>query len=416
MQIAPETRLMKLAYALLFASLCSSAPYCAIAQEAGAGTAASRSAKVISPEVLPDSRVTFRLRAPNATAVMVEGNWAGGKDLAMTKDATGVWTVTTPAPLTPELWAYTFSVDGLRGLDPNNYTVARDGVGFQNTFIISGSTPSELQARAVPHGTMEQIWMKSPGLNNTQRRMEVYLPAGYEDSKEKYPVLYLFHGGGGDEEAWPTMGVVNIIMDNLIAENKAKPMIVVMPNAYVTHVASLDVAGPHSNPVEAPVVAVPPAGATPPVLNYAADEKEIVDGIVPFVDKHFRTEAHRDDRAIAGLSMGGGIVTGVGMKRPDVFATIGMFSTGNFMRAAKPMDAIMDVAPTFVANGAETNKKFKLVFISVGTEDPRFASMEAITGQLKEKNIKFIYKTYSGQHEWKVWRNSMIDFVPMLFR
>ena len=234
-----------------------------------------------------------------------------------------------PSPLTPELWAYTFSVDGMRVLDPGNYNVARDGVGFQNTFVISGGQPSDLQPRAVPHGTMEQVWMRSATLH-AQRRMEIYLPPGYEDSKIKYPVLYLFHGGGGDEEAWPSMGVANVIMDNLIAEGKAKPMIVVMPNAYPRHVAALDVGGVKFNPVDPPTAT---AGGPPPVLNYAADEKEIVGGVVPFVDSHFRTLANRENRAIAGLSMDGGIVTGVGMKRPDVFSSIGMFSCGNFMRA-----------------------------------------------------------------------------------
>ena len=300
---------MKLTYALLFASLCCGT---IVAQEAGAGTAAGRSAKVVSPELLPDSRVTFRLRAPNATTVLVEGNWAGGKDLPMTRDDTGIWSATTSAPLTPELWAYTFSVDGLRVLDPNNYNVSRDGVGFQNTFIISDATPSEVLPRVVPHGTMEQVWVTSTALH-AQRRMEVYLPPGYEDSKTKYPVLYLFHGGGGDEEAWPTMGVANVIMDNLIAEGKAKPMIVVMPNAYTDHVAALDLGGLKPSPVATPATIT---ATGPPVLNYSADEKDIVSDIVPFVDSHFRTQAHREDRAIAGLSMGGGIVTGVGMKRP----------------------------------------------------------------------------------------------------
>ena len=401
--------MLKLTFALLFAFLFSAT---LPAQEAAAGTAAARSAKLISPEVLPDSRVTFRLRQPNATAVLVEGNWPNGKDLAMSKDPGGIWSVTTPAPLTPELWAYTFSVDGMRVLDPSDYNVARDGVGFQNTFIISGSESSDVQPHAVPHGTMEQVWMTSNALH-AQRRMEIYLPPGYEDGKAKYPVLYLFHGGGGDEEAWPTMGVANVIMDNLIAEGKARPMIVVMPNAYSTHVAALDLGGVNSNPVESPAAA---AGSGPPVLNYGAEEKEIVGDIVPFIDSHFRTLARREDRAIAGLSMGGGIVTGVGMKRPDIFASIGMFSCGNFMRAAAPMDAITDVAPSFLANPETTNKNYKLVFFSVGTEDPRLASTNALTEQLRERHIDLVYKTYPGIHEWKVWRHSLIDFVPMLFR
>ena len=202
--------------------------------------------KIQSPEVLRDGRITFRLFAPKATEVLVQGNWQGGRGLAMTKDASGVWSVTTAA-LQPELLAYTFSVDGVRTLDPRNYNVARDGVGFMNTVLILGESTAVMQPQRVAHGTMTTRWVPST-LMKTPRRIFVYTPAGYEESSAKYPVLYLLHGSGGDEDAWPTVGIANVIMDNLIAQGKSKPMIVVMPNAYWNEIASLDLAGPRTAP------------------------------------------------------------------------------------------------------------------------------------------------------------------------
>ena len=201
---------------------------------------------MLSPEVLADGRITLRLLAPKAAEVLVQGNWPGGRGLAMTKDASGLWSVTTPA-LQPELWAYTFSVDGVRTLDPRNYNVARDGVGFMNTLLVLGDSSAVLQPQRVPHGTVTAMWVPST-LMKTPRRMFVYTPPGYEGSTAKYPVLYLLHGSGGDEDAWPTMGIANVIMDNVIAQGKAKPMIVVMPNAYWNEIASLDLAGPRTAP------------------------------------------------------------------------------------------------------------------------------------------------------------------------
>jgi enterochelin esterase-like enzyme len=145
--------------------------------------------------------------------------------------------------LQPELWAYTFSVDGVRTLDPGNYNVARDGVGFMITVLVLGEVSAVFQPRRVPHGTMTTLWVPSTAMK-TPRRMFVYTPPGYEGSTTRYPVLYLLHGSGGDEDAWPTMGIANVIMDNLIAQDTAQPMIVVMPNAYWNEIA----AGPRKAP------------------------------------------------------------------------------------------------------------------------------------------------------------------------
>ena len=375
------------------------------------GTGPAGAAKVRSPEVLADGRVTFRLLAPKATAILVDGNWAGGRDLPMTKDASGLWSVTTP-PLQPELWAYTFSVDGVRTLDPNNYNVSRDGVGFMNTLLVLGDQSAVFQPQPVPHGAVTAMWVPSTAMK-TPRRMFVYLPPGYEESETRYPVLYLLHGSGGDEEAWPVMGIANVIMDNLIAEGKAKPMIVVMPNAYWGEIASLDVAGPRT----APPPGVGSGGGR--TVSYEPNERDIVGDLVPFVDKHFRTIPDRENRALAGLSMGAGITMNVALKRLDVFSSVGILSSGAFRSIAGAPGGVAvleNIAPDFFANPAATNEKIRLLFLSVGTEDPRLPSLTELQEQLRSRNINFVFKTYPGEHEWKVWRHSLVDLAPILFR
>jgi enterochelin esterase-like enzyme len=287
------------------------------------------------------SRVTFRILAPKATAVLVEGNWADGRNLPMSKDASGLWSVTTP-PLQPEVWAYTFSVDGVRTLDPNNYNVSRDGVGFMNTLLVLGDQSSVFEPQRVPHGTVTAMWVPSTVMK-TSRRMFVYTPPGYEASKARYPVLYLLHGSGGDEEAWPVMGIANVIMDNLIAAGKTQPMIVVMPNAYWGEIASLDLAGPRTAPP-------PGVGSGAGAANYGANEKDIVGDLIPFVDMHFRTVSSCEDRALAGLSMGAGITMNVALKRLDEFASVGILSSGGFRGlggAPEGAAVIEKIAPDF---------------------------------------------------------------------
>jgi enterochelin esterase family protein len=369
-------------------------------------------AAVRSPEVSKDGRVTFRLLAPQAASVVVEGNWEGGRGLAMVKDTEGVWSVTT-APLPAELWAYTFSVDGVRMLDPRNYNVSRDGVGFLNTIILPGTGSAALQPRPVPHGTMTSMWFRSTEMK-VERRMIVYTPPGYEGGTAKYPVLYLLHGSGGDEEAWPTMGIANVIMDNLIAENKALPMIVVMPNAYWSETASLDVAGVRS---------APPPGVGSGTQDFAPHERALIDDIVPFVERHFRTMPGREHRAIAGLSMGSGIGANVGLKRLDVFGSVGLMSAGMFGNATNAATvppagaAVLEkIAPGVLTDPAATNKKLRLFFFSCGTEDTRIEYFTKAVDELRGRQISFVYNKYPGGHEWRVWRHSLADMAPLLFR
>jgi enterochelin esterase family protein len=380
------------------------------ATQTSVGTGPAGAAKVRSPEVLADGRVTFRILAPKATAVLVEGNWPGGRDLPMAKDASGFWSVTT-APLQPELWAYTFSVDGVRTLDPNNYNVSRDGVGFMNTLLELGERSAVFQPQRVPHGTVTGMWVPSTAMK-TPRRMFAYTPPGYEENNTRYPVLYLLHGSGGDEEAWPVMGIANVIMDNLIAEGKARPMIVVMPNAYWSEIASLDAGGPRTAPP-------PGVGSGARAATYEPNETDIVRDLIPFVDKHFRTIPNREDRTLAGLSMGAGITMNVALKRLDVSASVGILSSGGFRSIAGApggVAVIEKIAPDFFAAPAATNQKIRLLFLSVGTEDPRLSSLTELQEQLRNRNINFVFKTYPGEHEWKVWRHSLVDMAPLLFQ
>jgi enterochelin esterase-like enzyme len=389
-----------------------------LAQEPPATTPGTRggqaqAAKIVSPEVLPDGRVTFRLLAPKATEVLVNGNWQGGRNLAMIKDASGVWSVTT-SPIQAELWAYTFSINGVRTLDPSNYNVARDGVGFMNTILVPGEASAVFQPQRVPHGTITTMWVQST-LMKTPRRVFVYTPPGYEGSTTRYPVLYLLHGSGGDEDAWPTMGIANVIMDNLIVQGKSKHMIVVMPNAYWNELASLDLAGPRTDSPPG----VGSSGGTGVVAPPDANEKAIVDDLIPFVERHFRTLPGRENRALAGLSMGSSIAVNVALKRLDVFASIGVLSAGMFRGTADAPGGtavLTKISPDFLADPATTNKKLRLLFFSCGGEDQRITALKQTWDDLSAHKINFTAKTYPGEHEWKVWRHSLADMAPLLFR
>src|SRR5580692_6915583 len=233
-------------------------------------------ARLKSPEVSTDNKVTFRLNAPAASTVTLNGSWLGATGLPMTKDADGVWS-TTVGPLNPQLYGYWFVVDGVRVLDPSNSETERDGSRFNTMLMVNGPESDLWTFKDVPHGTLEQIWYPSPTLKMDQRRMYVYLPAEYNaNPTKKYPVLYLLHGGGGDEDAWTVMGRATIIMDNLIASGKAVPMIVVMPNGNATQSVSQ---GFGYGPIPSPQQVIAPAPN--PVLGGAAAPPRQTAGMPP---------------------------------------------------------------------------------------------------------------------------------------
>ena len=388
----------------------------AFAQPAGRGARGGQAAEAPAPaprsaEVSADGRITFRLSAPKAAEVLVNGNWEGGRGLAMTKEPSGIWTVTTQ-PLAAELWNYTFSVDGVTMLDPGNFNVMRDGTRYLNSVLVPGAASALYQTGRIAHGTVAAVWYPSSALK-TARRMLVYTPAGYEGGSTRYPVMYLFHGGGGDEEAWNVMGAANVILDNLIAQGKARPMIVAIPNANWNQVAVLSVGGP----MPAPAARGGGAGAAAGGQNYDIAEQEIVNDMVPFLEKNFRALGGRENRAIAGLSMGGGISINVGLKRLDTFATVGQFSSGMFGGVAgyAPFD-VEKISPGFYKDPAATNKRLRLLYFSCGAEDPRMPFQTKVVEDLRNHKIALTFKSYPGAHEWKVWRNSLADLATILFQ
>ena len=274
--------------------------------------------EIVSPEIHADNSVTFRLLASNADSVSVTGDflppkgWAPGSE-KMTKDTDGVWSFTTQ-PLPSELYTYAFTVNGLQMNDPNNVYYRRDVASTLNVLLVGGGQADVYKVNDVPHGTVAKRWYDSPG-NEKSRRITIYTPPGYENSKTSYPVLYLLHGMGGDEEAWATLGRATQIIDNLIDEGKAKPMIIVMPNGNVAQEAA---------PGESSEGFYKPNFRLPNTMDGKYEETFI--DIINFVDKNYRTIKNKSGRAIAGLSMGGYHSFHISRYYPNMFDYVGLFS------------------------------------------------------------------------------------------
>jgi len=312
----------------------------AYSQQAAPGRGAP-APRPVSPEIHADRTVTFRLFAPKASEVTLNGSWEGARDLKMSKNDDGIWS-TTVGPLGAQLWGYWYLVDGVKALDPGNGETQRDGSRVDNLLMISGPESDLWDFKNVPHGTLHLVWYASPTLKQERRRMYIYTPPGYEANQTRYPVLYLLHGGGGDEDAWITMGRANVILDNLIASGKAKPMIVVMPNGNAAQTVSQGYAYGPTPAAQAVTAPAPPplqaagasgagrGAATPrPPQPYAGSYPEsLVKDVIPFVEKTYRVVANKDNRAIAGLSMGGGHTLLATNNNPGLFGYIGVFSSG----------------------------------------------------------------------------------------
>jgi enterochelin esterase family protein len=398
----------------------------AAAQGAPAQQPAARPAPLKSPEVHPDRTVTFRLNAPKAQEVTLNGSWDNGTNLPMTKDENGVWSATI-GPLAPQLWGYWFMVDGVKALDPNNGETQRDGSRYDNLLMISGPESAWWDFKDVPHGTVQAVWYPSPTLKMDQRRMMVYTPPGYETSTQKYPVLYLLHGGGGDEDAWLTMGRANIIMDNLIAAGKAKPMIVVMPNGNATQSVSQgygfgptparqQVVAPAPPPVQAQQQAAGGQGgraAGPgggrggqPQVYEGSYPQSIVKDVVPFVEKRYRVVAMKDDRAIAGLSMGGGHTVMATNNNPGEFAYIGVFSAGG-----RTTDEAFQQQLEAVKKGG-----VKFYWLGAGTTDMAHDGTVALSELVKKDGFNTTYREIPGRHYWFLWRDFLANFAQVMFQ
>jgi enterochelin esterase-like enzyme len=396
-----------------------------------AGQAAGRGGqaqlpRVVSPEILPDKKVTFRLRAPKAGEVLLNGNWDGGRNIQMAKDDAGIWSVTV-GPLADQLWGYSFSVDGLKVMDPGDGEYERDGNRYDNLLMISGPASDLWEFKAdVPHGTVQAVWYSSEILKQKGRRMYVYTPPGYESSKEKYPVLYLLHGGGGDEDAWTTMGRANVILDNLIAQGKAKPMIVVMPNGNPTQIVSQGYAYGPTPPRQSVTAPAPPPvqaaegglgmgrGAGTPGAGRGRGMSQVYEGsypnslvkeIVPFIEKNFRSIPKKDIRAIAGLSMGGGHTTMATNNNPGVFGWIGVWSAGG-----QDTEEYVNTLKKVNAGGV------KQYWIGAGTTDMALNGSKTLYAAAQKAGLPATFHTEPGAHFWFIWRKFLGDFGSIAFK
>ena len=354
----------------------------ALAQAPATPPPQARPAATTSPDVHPDGTVVFRLRAPRATQVIVRGEWQTG-DIPMTND-NGVWSATV-GPLPREVYAYSFVVDGLTIVDPQNTAVKLSARGATQSIVtIPGDPPGLHDLRDVPHGAVQEHWYPSKTLSSV-RHLFVYTPPGYERGNTAYPVLVLLHGAGNAESNWVSMGRANVILDNLIATKAAAPMLLVMPFGHAV-----------------------PQGAPNESENNRLFETELLTDILPFVDAHYRTARGSAKRGVAGLSMGGMQALALGLRHPEVFAWVGVFSP--IMERDFETRYEKELANTAALN------KLSLFFVGCGTEDQLFKGTAALHDTLAARGVTHTYRTGEGRHSWVVWRKHLIEVAQKAFR
>ena len=345
---------------------------------------------IISPELTQDS-VTFRLKADYATIVKLSGSWLPNPwtgTIDMTRGENNVWSVTVPLPA-PEIYTYYFLVDGVAVNDPQNVLVQRDGTRYLPMLLVPGER-TENYGEAHRHGTVSHPWYHS-NILGMDRRLTVYTPYGYENNpKKKYPVLYLLHGAGGDEEAWISMGRTAQILDNLIEKGLAEPMIVVMPNGNPGQAAARTL-----NIPEKPYDWRDPA-------NRDLYVKSLCTEIVPFIEKNFRAIPKPASRAIAGLSMGGGHTISASILYPELFDYI------------CPLSAAGSTTPEQIA--ALKKAGVKLYFLACGNTDFLFKGAEEMHAKLEAEGLDHVYYVSDGGHVWSNWRLYLNTFAQLLFK
>ena len=353
-------------------------------------------ARYPSAEVLSDRRVTFRLCAPEATEAMVTSSdyqpaiplgFGGPPGLAMAKDTSGLWSVTTSAPFEPGTYRYNFRVDGARVPDPQATRFSHERVGTNSVLEVPG-TEGAFQAYdpKIAHGVVSSVEYWSTTLG-AKRRAHVYTPPGYMKGSARYPVLYLVHGAGDSDDSWTSVGRANYILDNLIAAGKARPMIVVMPFGHTPDRPGAD------------------------LLSNDDFGNDLLKDVIPYVEANWRTQSGASSRAMAGLSMGGAHTLRYGLTHPELFGYVGVFSMG-FLDTT--------LVATYEKNNAEALRRgareFKLVYYAVGKEDFLYRSIAPTRALLAKYGIKDVYNESGGGHTWTNWRRYLVDLAPRLFR
>ena len=364
---------------------------------------------IVSPQVNEDYTVTFRLKAPKAVKVEVTGDFLPreGTDPALVPvkaemtETDGVWEYTT-APLASEIYSYSFIVDGLKVIDPQNSYSVRNVANLSSIVIVGGGRGDLYMAADVPHGTVSKLWYESPTLKMT-RRMTVYTPAGYEQNKkQKYPVLYLLHGAGGDEDAWQEIGRTVHIMDNLIAQGKIEPMIVVMPNGFAGEVAA---PGESADGLKVPEF----------------QQRGMMDGgyemsfmdVVNHIESNYRVYKDKKHRAIAGLSMGGYHSLHISKYYPDMFDYVGLFSAAAWLRDHEGVAIYQNQKDQLIA---QFSKKPALYWIAIGDDDYLYKSNVKFRETLDEIGAEYEYYESKEGHIWRNWRVYLTMFTQRLFK
>lgn len=344
-----------------------------------------------------DHSVSINIFAPMAQQIILNGELTANQPQPMLRDTNGVWSYTT-SPLTSDLYLYWLDIDGVRALDPGNSYVIRD-ISFLYNYVIVEDKLGLYGTQQVPHGTVESTWYHS-NQTNTDRRLTVYLPAGYEQSRGKYPVLYLLHGSGGDEQAWIELGRAAQILDNLIAQGKAEPMIVVMPNGNMSEDA-------------APGCGV--KGLVQPNIPDAHRMdgffEECFPEIVRFVDARYCTMRKANERAIAGLSMGGYHSYWISLNYPDMFGYVGLFSAVYHYGDDMPQAVYQNETEKL----AELRNNKPLYRIYIGNEDFLYTQNVEQRQLLDSLQFPYAYTESAGGHQWTNWRHYLADFVTCLF-
>ncbi len=354
----------------------------------GALVAQPRGTAIESPGVTDDGRITFRLQAPQARSVVLNAPWAG-ETRELSKGTDGIWSLTV-GPVPPAIYSYTFQLDGVRVLDPHNTAMKQWSGGNASLVEVHSERPLPYDLREVPHGSLHVHYYASPA-GGANRRLVVYTPPGYEQEADRdYPVLYLLHGSGDNETTWTEVGKANLILDNLIADGKAQPMLVVMPNGHPIR-WSRRRRGLQSG-------------------NMEAFRQDLLDSAIPLVESLYRVRSDRIERAIAGLSMGGGQALHCGTGRLDRFAWVGAFSSA----APDPVEDAVTAA--FLKEPGRANRDLKLLWIGIGRDDFLLDRNRTFKAALDAAGIKHTYLLTDGGHSWPVWRDYLARLAPLLFR
>jgi enterochelin esterase family protein len=346
-----------------------------------------------SIQVLADGKIKFSLYAPKASEVTVSGDFPTGFPPAkLQKDGIGVWSYTTTIAGKPNVYTYDFNVDGLKVFDPKNAQYKESNSGFSNVFEIKGPENDFQTLKDVPHGKIEKVYYKSSALEGITRRLHVYLPPNYDEisKTQKLPVLYLLHGGGDNDASWTTVGRANLILDNLYAQGKLKPMIVVMPAGHTPVQGFFMGAGDQQDPFC----------------------RDMVQDVIPFVEKTYPVSSKREHRAIAGLSMGGIQTINLALWHPNLFSQVFPLSTGYFPNTiAEIKEKYGEVMRNKTIN---TFKDFRIYM--GGEADIAYKNNLNMMAMFDEYGIKYNYQNGGGAHTFLAWRSNLLDFAPMLFR